>query len=79
MSKPPFTMSKYMNMTDLLEDKAKFYQEKSEELEKEVEELKAQSIIDNDKLFELVLEVDALEVELREAHGKLGQIDRWSR
>ena len=36
MSNPPFTMSKYMSIKDLLEDKAKYYQEKSEGLEKEV-------------------------------------------
>ena len=36
MSKPPFVMSKYMNELDLYKDKAKYYQEKSERLSKEL-------------------------------------------
>ena len=39
MSKPPFTMSKYMSLTDLLTDKAKYYQEKCAELEAGVKAL----------------------------------------
>ena len=34
MSKPPFVMSKYMSELDLYKDKSKYYQEKSELLEK---------------------------------------------
>lgn len=44
MSKPPFTMSKYASMNDLLTDKAKYYQEQNKKL---VEALRAISDADN--------------------------------
>ena len=42
MSKPPFTMSKYANINDLLTDKAKYYKSRSDNFEAQVEAIKGE-------------------------------------
>jgi len=51
MSGPPFTMSKYLTHQELLEDKCKYYEARSAELEQALEEAK-------DRIKDLLLKDD---------------------
>jgi predicted nuclease with TOPRIM domain len=67
MSDPMFVMSMYANKTDLYEAKAKYYMEKSESLQAEVDQLK-------DSVFQYGIENTKLQIQREEQEATIAEL-----